>query len=167
MFSTVEQFSNLSRHNVEGMEGLLANFSAVLDDFKRKPYDLLDYHKSHFDRDYLEFNANIHELESSLQGFINASFENIMSTEHALNLLKQLLEPHTQAAADPTERQLSSAVPTEKIFSRTASAPLASVTLWFRSCARASVRTLPTSTVVLRYYIWGLQYGGNAPWCAF
>ena len=25
----------------------------------RKPYDLLDYHKSHFDRDYLEFNANI------------------------------------------------------------------------------------------------------------
>ena len=30
MFSTVEQFSNLSRHNVEGMEGLLANFSAVL-----------------------------------------------------------------------------------------------------------------------------------------
>ena len=63
MFSTVEQFSNLSRHNVEGMEGLLANFSAVLDDFKRKPYDLLDYHKSHFDRDYLEFNANIQELE--------------------------------------------------------------------------------------------------------
>ena len=61
MFSTVEQFSNLSRHNVEGMEGLLANFSAVLEDFKKKPYDLLDYQKSHFDRDYLEFNANIQE----------------------------------------------------------------------------------------------------------
>ena len=38
MFSTVEQFSNLSRHNVEGMEGLLANFSAVLAEFKRKPH---------------------------------------------------------------------------------------------------------------------------------
>jgi len=35
----------------------------VLDAFMRKPYDLLDYHKSHFDRDYLEFNANIQELE--------------------------------------------------------------------------------------------------------
>ena len=89
MFSTVEQFSNLSRHNVEGMEGLLANFSAVLKDFMRKPYDLLDYHRSHFDRDYLEFNANIQELEAALQSFINQSFESINSTDHALTLLKQ------------------------------------------------------------------------------
>ena len=89
MFSTVEQFSNLSRHNVEGMEGLLANFGAVLDDFKKKPYDLLDYQKSHFDRDYLEFNANIQELEAALQSFINQSFESINSTDHALSLLKQ------------------------------------------------------------------------------
>jgi dynein heavy chain len=42
-----------------------------------------------FDRDYLEFNVNISDLESGLQGFINASFENITSTEHALNLLRQ------------------------------------------------------------------------------
>ena len=39
------------------------NRGQVLDAFMRKPYDLLDYHKSHFDRDYLEFNANIQELE--------------------------------------------------------------------------------------------------------
>ena len=32
---------------------------------------------------------NVAELETALQGFINASFENITSTEHALNLLKQ------------------------------------------------------------------------------
>ena len=55
----------------------------------RKPYDLLDYHKSHFDRDYLEFNADIHELEAALQSFINQSFESINSTDHALSLLKQ------------------------------------------------------------------------------
>ena len=39
-------------------------------------------------RDYLEFNVSIHELETNLQTFINGSFENIMSTEHALGLLK-------------------------------------------------------------------------------
>ena len=53
-------------------------------------YDLLDFMLNQFDRDYLEFNANIHELESSLQGFINSSFENISSTQSALELLKQL-----------------------------------------------------------------------------
>lgn len=30
----------------------------------------------------------IHELETTLQGFINSSFENITSTDNALNLLK-------------------------------------------------------------------------------
>ena len=52
-------------------------------------YDLLDFMLNQFDRDYLEFNANIHELESSLQGFINSSFENITSTEQALSMLKK------------------------------------------------------------------------------
>lgn len=89
MFSTVEQFTTLSDKKLEGLEGLMASFFALVADFKRKPYDLLDFQMNQFDRDYLEFNANIHELESSLQGFINQSFEHITSTEHALMLLRQ------------------------------------------------------------------------------
>ena len=81
MFTTVEQFANLAGHRVEGMESLMKTFQTIVDDFRRKPNELLDYQKGQFDRDYLEFNANIHELESSLQGFINSSFENITSTE--------------------------------------------------------------------------------------
>lgn len=61
----------------------------VVDDVKRKPYDLLDFSRTQFDRDYLEFNVNIHDLEISLQAFINSSFENISSTQHALSLLAQ------------------------------------------------------------------------------
>ena len=71
------------------MGGLIANFKQIVEEFRKKPYDLLDYTKNQFDRDYLEFNVSIHELETSLQGFINASFENIMSTDHALGLLTQ------------------------------------------------------------------------------
>ena len=89
MFSTIQQFSTLAKHNIEGMDSLIKNFFAIVEEFKRKPYDLLDYTKNQFDRDYLEFNVSIHELETALQGFINASFENIMSTEHALGMLKQ------------------------------------------------------------------------------
>ena len=89
MFSTVQQFTTLAEHKIEGMEQLITTFFGIVEDFKKKPYDLLDYTKNQFDRDYLEFNVSIHELETALQGFINASFENIMSTEHALGLLKQ------------------------------------------------------------------------------
>lgn len=55
-----------------------------------KGLDLLDFYNTQFDRDYLEFNVNIHDLEMNLQTFINRSFENITSTDHALNLLQQI-----------------------------------------------------------------------------
>ena len=90
LFTTVDQFTNLAKHDLEGMEALMANFFNMVADFKRKPYDLFDFQVNQFDRDYLEFLANIHELESSLQGFINSSFEHITSTEAAMTLLDQL-----------------------------------------------------------------------------
>uniref|UniRef100_A0A7S0HBM9 Uncharacterized protein n=1 Tax=Hanusia phi TaxID=3032 RepID=A0A7S0HBM9_9CRYP len=89
MFTTIQQFSTLANHEIEGMDNLIKSFIQIVDEFKRKPYDLLDYVKNSFDRDFLEFNVNVAELETALQGFINASFENITSTEHALNLLRQ------------------------------------------------------------------------------
>jgi dynein heavy chain len=43
------------------------SFWSIVDDVKRKPYDLLDFTRNTFDRDFLEFNVNIHDLEISLQ----------------------------------------------------------------------------------------------------
>ena len=42
-----------------------------------------------FDRDYVEFNVRISDLETALQHFINNSFESITSIEASLNLLKK------------------------------------------------------------------------------
>jgi dynein heavy chain len=90
MFTTIHQFNLLAQHtHIDGLENMIKAFFRIVDDFRRKPYDLMDYTKNQFDRDYLEFNVNIHDLETTLQGFINSSFENITSTEHALNLLRQ------------------------------------------------------------------------------
>ena len=46
---------------------MLRSFYQIVDDIKRKPYDLLDYTRNTFDRDYLEFNVNIHDLDSQMQ----------------------------------------------------------------------------------------------------
>lgn len=57
-----------------GLESVLKSFYVIVDDVKRKPYDLLDYSRNQFDRDYLEFNVNIHDLEISLQVWHPAAF---------------------------------------------------------------------------------------------
>ena len=67
MFSTIVQFTELERHKVEGMEVLMAQFFTLVDEFKKKNYDLLDYTKNTFDRDFLEYNVNIAEQETMLQ----------------------------------------------------------------------------------------------------
>ena len=89
MFSTIHQFHALADHQLEGMEGLIAAFFKIIGDFKKKRHELLDYQSNKFDRDYVEFNIAISDLEGSLQQFINQSFENITSIEQSLTLLKK------------------------------------------------------------------------------
>ena len=56
-FSTVDQFDTLAKHKIEGMDELINNFFGIVAEFKKKPYDILDFSKNQFDRDYLEFNV--------------------------------------------------------------------------------------------------------------
>lgn len=89
MFSTIDQFNSLSKNKLEGMERLIDQFHHIVRDFRLKRHDLLDYHNNKFDRDYVEFNVKITDLEAALQQFINQSFENITSIEHSLRLLRK------------------------------------------------------------------------------
>lgn len=89
MFTTIHQFSSLGQHKLEGMEDIIAKFNSIIREFQYRNHDLLDYKNNRFDRDYVEFNVRISDLEGLLQKFINDSFENITSIEHSLNLLRK------------------------------------------------------------------------------
>jgi len=89
MFSTIHQFISLGDNQLEGMESLINGFQGIIRDFKLKNHDLLDFHNNKFDRDYVEFNVKISDLETQLQNFINESFESITSIEQSLNLLRK------------------------------------------------------------------------------
>eukprot|EP00392_Amoebophrya_sp_AT5.2_P015403 g15605.t1 len=89
MFSTIYQFQSLSQHRFDGMEVLVDNFKYIMEDFRNKRHDLLDFHHNRFDRDYVDFNVRISDLEAALQQFINQSFESITSITSSLNLLKK------------------------------------------------------------------------------
>ena len=87
---TIGQFEELAKNkHIDGLEALLKTFFRAAEELKRKPYDPLDYRNNQFDRDYLDFNVSVHDLETSLQDFIDKSFENITSTEASLRLLTQ------------------------------------------------------------------------------
>jgi dynein heavy chain len=88
MFSTMQQFRSLELQRYEGLDPLIEAFKEVVKVFRAKGHDLLDFQLNKFDRDYVDFNVKMNELELSLQQFINRSFENIGSIEQSLNLLK-------------------------------------------------------------------------------
>ena len=39
----------------------------MVEDLKRRPYDLLDYSRTQFDRDLLEWDVHINDLELGMQ----------------------------------------------------------------------------------------------------
>lgn len=71
------------------MDRLIEQFHQIVRDFRRQDLDLLDVHNNLFDKACLGFNRSITDLETSLQTFINQSFDNITSIEHSLQLLKK------------------------------------------------------------------------------
>ena len=87
MFSTIDQFTMLAEIKLEGMEPMVEVFLQIKQEFRTKNHELLDYHNNKYDRDYVEFNVRISELETSMQEFIDHSFENISSITHSLDLL--------------------------------------------------------------------------------
>lgn len=89
LFTTVDQFGALSINKMEGMEPIIDRFYEIRSEFRSRNHDLLDYHNNKFDRDYVEFNVHISELESRLQHFVNNSFQNSPSIQHSLHMLEK------------------------------------------------------------------------------
>lgn len=91
LFSTIDQFNSLAdnQKELDDMDHIINQFKKIVDDFRRNRHQLLDYNNNKFDRDYVEFNVKITDLEASLQAFINQSFDSISNIEHSLQLLKK------------------------------------------------------------------------------
>ncbi|KAL7690391.1 putative AAA+ ATPase domain, dynein heavy chain region D6 P-loop domain-containing protein [Plasmopara halstedii] len=92
IFSTIHQFRTLAQHSylLEGMDTLLASFDTIVQTFRAHKHDLLDYQNNKFDRDYVDLNIQLADLEASLQHLINVRFDSISSIEQSLQLLKKL-----------------------------------------------------------------------------
>lgn len=63
IFSNIQQFQALAKHNLEGMEKLSATFQMNIEKLKSKNHELLDSTSNKFDRDFVEFNVEISHLD--------------------------------------------------------------------------------------------------------
>lgn len=68
---------------------MLDGFKTAVMVFRVKGHNLLDYHSNRFDRDFVDFNVRVGELEEQLRIFINKSFESLTSIEQSLALLEK------------------------------------------------------------------------------
>ena len=90
LFSTIHQFSAFLKHSVEGMDDCISMFEKIVAFSERKhKSDLLEYEKDQFDRDLVEVNVKISDLEGVVQQSIDESFTNTRSIENALLLLQR------------------------------------------------------------------------------
>ena len=90
LFGTIRQFKTLQHHNLEHIQPIITQFNFHVNNFKsviKKP--LLDYRDDSFDRDFVEFNVNVSEVETSLQAYIDSNFTVIVNIEDSLKLLRK------------------------------------------------------------------------------
>ena len=89
LFSTIQQFETLGKHNLENMDEIIARFKQSVDFFKRKKHKLLSFEQNTFDRDFVEFNVAVSSSETELQEYIYRNFQMIRSVEDSLKLLRK------------------------------------------------------------------------------
>ena len=89
LFGTIEQFRTLGNHNLEDISPIIDSFTAIVEAFKRKNHQLLEYQANTFDRDFVEFNVGVSTVETELQKYIDKNFEVITSIDDSLKLLRK------------------------------------------------------------------------------
>lgn len=79
----------IAAQSLPGLAEVCSSYWRALEGLKRRPYDLLDYTVTMFERDYQGMCDVTAEMEAQLQAFIHESFEQIESTDQALDLLSK------------------------------------------------------------------------------
>ena len=94
---TIVQFQKLEKIEIGGNKGrtlsasvgqIYNDFSQVLEQFIKVPYDVLDVEVKQFDDDFYEFRCSIKELERRLGSVLNQGFEDCATVSAAFKLIE-------------------------------------------------------------------------------
>ncbi len=87
MINTIDSLSSLNNVKIEGMESVVLKYKTVVDNVKKKNYDILDHRKSDFDNDYVDFKSQIEYLQMQIQTFIDTWCRTSYTCQQSLEFL--------------------------------------------------------------------------------
>eukprot|EP00462_Mataza_sp_D1_P017376 CAMPEP_0175163132 /NCGR_PEP_ID=MMETSP0087-20121206/25561_1 /TAXON_ID=136419 /ORGANISM="Unknown Unknown, Strain D1" /LENGTH=4572 /DNA_ID=CAMNT_0016451765 /DNA_START=103 /DNA_END=13822 /DNA_ORIENTATION=+ len=106
MFSSVKQFRDLESKHIDGLEKLIASFDQLVNEFKMKNHDLLDFNKNEFERDFVEFTMHNSGLENAIQDFVEITLSHMSSIEKQLDLMSKFRDAlHRETLKDDLEQK--------------------------------------------------------------
>jgi len=92
MFSSIQQFKALERKRIDGMDELIHSFDTLVNEFKLKGHDLLDFSNTVFERDFVEFTMHNSGLENAIQDFMERSLTQMASIDKQLDLMTKFAQ---------------------------------------------------------------------------
>eukprot|EP00043_Microstomoeca_roanoka_P013217 m.129292 g.129292 ORF g.129292 m.129292 type:complete len:4796 (-) comp15694_c0_seq1:72-14459(-) len=87
MLDLMDKWGRLAASKIDGIEPINVLFRSLVNNFKKKPYDVLNTRRRDFDTDFEQFQNDIKDLLQRLQDFTDDSFAQIPSVMRALSLL--------------------------------------------------------------------------------
>ncbi|RUS82390.1 hypothetical protein EGW08_009842 [Elysia chlorotica] len=87
MLTIDKEFSPLEQCSVEGMDLHTARFATLMNNLRKKGFDLLNYRNLAFDEDYDRFLELVDDLKSQLQKFMNMT---LIDLRHSLDRLDMM-----------------------------------------------------------------------------
>lgn len=87
MLDIIEQWSKLSSSKIDGIEPINVLFRSLVNNFKKKPYDVLNTRRRDFDTDFDQFQSDIRDLLQRVQDFMDDVFAKTQNVTRALELL--------------------------------------------------------------------------------
>lgn len=106
MFSSIQQFRALEKKRIDGMDELINSFDTLVNEFKLKGHDLLDFYNTVFERDFVEFTMHNSGLENAIQDFMERSLTQMSSIDKQLELMAKFAEIlHREALKEDLEHK--------------------------------------------------------------
>lgn len=108
MFSSIKQFRALENKRIDGMEGLIRDFYGLIQRFREKNHDLLDFTNTIFERDFVEFTMHNSGLENAIKDFMESSIAQISSIDKQLEQMRKFKEVlHREALREELDSMFS------------------------------------------------------------
>jgi dynein heavy chain len=89
VITTIESLASLNTVKLEGLEAITVKYKNIVENIKKKSYDILDHRKPEFEADYAEFKNQIDALQLQLQIFIDNWSRSAYTSEQSLEFLEK------------------------------------------------------------------------------